>query len=87
MIPVDFPEANAVLAMDQDEYEPIKIHLEQLPEGRATCCFRLSDAEVAELVSTRTIWIQQLTFQRGFAPIALSSQKPPMGGVTAKEGM
>jgi hypothetical protein len=79
MIPVRFPEANILLAMNQDEYEPMEVHLEGGTTERCmTACFRLSDAEVDELVRTRTLWIGQLTFGRGFAPIRLSTQKPNM---------
>lgn len=79
MIPVNFTEANRTLAFGQDEYEPIQVHFDLSdPQARATCCFRLSDAEVEEIVRTRTLWLQQLTFGRGFAPIALSTQKPQM---------
>ncbi len=74
MIPVQFPEANAVLAMSQDEYEPIAVR--RFTDGRIACCFRLSDAEIKEIVLTGTLWIQQLTFGRSFQPIALSTQRP-----------
>jgi hypothetical protein len=76
MIPVEFPEANAVLARTQDEYEPMAVHWFGDKEGRIACCFRLSDAEIEEIVRTRTLWVQQLTFGRNFQPIGLSTQKP-----------
>ncbi len=76
MISVLFPEANATLAQDQDEYEPIAIYAFGDAEGRIACCFRLSDAEIEEIVRTRTLWVQQLTFNRKFQPIGLSTQRP-----------
>jgi hypothetical protein len=76
MIPVQFPEANAVLAREQGEYEPMAVHLFGDAEGRIACCFRLSDNEIAEIVATRTLWVQQLTFGRRFQPIGLSTQRP-----------
>lgn len=76
MIPVRFPESNAVLAVDQDEYEPIAIYAFGDAERRVVFCCRLSDAEIEEIRSTRTLWIQQLTFGRAFQPIALSTQRP-----------
>ena len=76
MIPVQFPEANAVLAREQGEYEPMAVHLFPGHERRVACCFRLSDAEIEEIVRTRTLWVQQLTFGRPFQPIALSTQRP-----------
>lgn len=76
MIPVQFPESNAVLARDQGEYEPLPIYHFGDAEGRIACCFRLSDAEIEEIQSTRTLWVQQLTFGRPFQPIGLSTQRP-----------
>lgn len=76
MIPVRFPEANLVLAAGQDEYEPISCYRFGDEQGRIVCCFRLSDAELEEIARTRTLWVQQLTFDRGFQPIGLSTQRP-----------
>jgi hypothetical protein len=76
MIPVQFPEANATLARDQGEYEPMSIYAFGDAEGRVACCFRLSPAELEEIQRTRTLWVQQLTFGRRFQPIGLSTQRP-----------
>lgn len=76
MIPVQFPESNGVLAGNQDEYEPLPIHRFAGVEGRVAFCCRLSDAELAEIARTRTLWIQQLTFGKPFQPVALSTQRP-----------
>lgn len=76
MIAVQFPEANCVLAADQEEYEPVAVHKFGDAQGRVVLCFRLSDAEVEEIVRTRTLWAQQLTFGRSFQPIGLSTQRP-----------
>ena len=76
MIPVQFPEANRVLASNQDEYEPLPIHEHNDTQGRVTCCFRLSPAEIQEINRTRTLWIQQLTFGHAFQPVGLSTQRP-----------
>lgn len=74
MIPAQFPESNQVLAMGQEDYEPMPIH--RSTDGRVTCCFRLSPAELEEIARTRTLWIQVLTFNHPFQPIALSTQRP-----------
>lgn len=76
MIPVQFPESNAVLARDQGEYEPMSIYAFNDAEGRVAFCFRLSPVELEEIQRTRTLWVQQLTFGRRFQPIALSTQRP-----------
>lgn len=78
MIPVRFIEANCVLAENQEEYEPIAVHVSRDQCVTMTCCFRLSDEEIAEMVKTRTLWIRQLTFGRPFQAIGLSTQKPEM---------
>lgn len=74
MIPVSFPEANAVLAANQDEYEPLPVR--RFEDGRVAMCFRLSPAELEEIARTKTLWVQQLTFGQAFQPIALSTQRP-----------
>lgn len=83
MIPVQFPQANAVLAASQDEYEPLPIYRFGDAQGRVAFCCRLSDAEIAEIVATRSVWVQQFTFGKPFQPIALTTQRPhdlPEGG-------
>ena len=76
MIPVRFPESNAELAREQEEYEPIAVYAFGDEEGRIACCFRLTDLEIEEITRTRTLWVQQLSFGRRFQPIALSTQRP-----------
>jgi len=83
MIPVRFTEANAILGERQDEYEPIAAYV--FHDGRIACCFRLSEAEIQELTTTRTLWVQQLTFGNAFHPIALSTQRPPDMPVAKEE--
>ena len=75
MIPVQFPQANAVLAANQDEYEPLPIYRFGDCQGRVAFCCRLSDAEIADIVATRSLWIQQLTFGGPFQPMALTTQR------------
>ncbi len=76
MIAVRFPEANGVLAAEQEEYEPVAVYRFRDAQGRVVACFRLSNAEVEEIVRTRTLWVQQLTFGHPFQPIGLTTQRP-----------
>jgi hypothetical protein len=76
MIPVQFDEANATLASDQEEYEPLPVHIFPGIDRRMTFCCRLSDQEIEDLVRTRTMWFTQMTFGGHFQPILLSTQKP-----------
>lgn len=74
MIPVTFPECNVVLAMNQDEYEPLQAY--RAPDGQTICAFRLSPVELEEIARTKTIWISVLTFNKAFQPIGLTTQCP-----------
>lgn len=76
MIPVQFPGANAVLARDQDDYEPLPVYRFGDVQGRVAFCCRLSDAEIADIVATRSLWVRQLTFGRPFQPMALTTHRP-----------
>lgn len=69
-----FPECNVVLAMSQDDYEPLQAY--RAPDGQTICAFRLSPAELHEIADTGTIWISVLTFNRPFQPIGLSTSCP-----------
>jgi hypothetical protein len=74
VIPAQFPEANAILAAGQNDYEPLPVY--RFADGRIVCCFRLAPMELAEIQRTRTLWIQQLTFGNAFQPLALSTRRP-----------
>ncbi len=74
MIPVMFPECNVILAMGQDEYEPLQAY--RAPDGQTICAFRLSAPELEEIAKTRTLWISVLTFNQPFQPIGLSTLCP-----------
>lgn len=76
MIPVQFPEANVLIGRDQDEYEPLPVYRFGDAEGRVAFCCRLSDAEIDEIVRTRSLWVQQLTFGNHFQPIVLTVERP-----------
>lgn len=77
MIPVQFPQANLVLGMGQDQYEPLPVHVAPNdPRGQVVFCMRLSPAELEEIARTGTLWISQLTFGQTFQPIALETRSP-----------
>lgn len=78
MIPATFPEQNIVIGYGQAEYESLPAHISKDHEGRVTFCMRLTEAEIEEIVRTKTIWLQQLTLRGPFQPIALSTQKPEL---------
>jgi len=76
---IDFPKANIQLAKDQPQYRTLFIHVDKSgrdPEGNVTCCFELSEEEVQEIVRTKKLWFTQVTFNRGFSPIRMSTTTP-----------
>lgn len=76
MIPIHFPESNAVLGADQPEYEPLPVYRFADAQRRVAFCCRLTDEEINKIVLTRMIWLQQLTFGHAFQPISLSTERP-----------
>lgn len=69
MKPMEFPQQTMVLAKDQPEYIPLPVFYDsQGPEGIAISCFKLSWRERIKILFTGRLWIQQLTFHRGFSP-------------------
>ena len=75
---ITFPEANINVAENQDEYQtlPAKVYNDQF--GEVISCWQLSDEEMEQIKKTNCIWVSQLTFQKGVAPMMLMSEKPEM---------
>lgn len=77
MEPVEFPQQTHVLAKDQPQYRPLPVHIDQTDESiPMTCCFELSDEEIAEMAATKKLWYTQCTFGNNFQPVRLSTQNP-----------
>lgn len=77
MTPVSFPQCTHVVGANQPEYSPLPAHINAKEQSVPfTCCFELSEAEIAELKQTKKLWFTQLTFNKGFQPIRLSTQNP-----------
>jgi hypothetical protein len=74
MTPVPFPQQTAVFAKDQPEYQPLPAHVSV--HGVVTSCWELSDAELKELIETKRIWLQQLTFGQPLQPQLPSVEIP-----------
>jgi hypothetical protein len=76
---VEFPEQTVVIAKDQPQYEPLPAHVYPAdPEGRITCCWELSEEELAEVTRTKRIWHTVLTFGGPLQPQLLQVDKPEM---------
>lgn len=71
---VEFDEVTATFAKNQRQYRPLPAHVGS--DGRVTCCWRLSEAELAEVQRTGVIWHQIETFGSALQPQLLSTEKP-----------
>ncbi len=71
---VEFPEQTVIFAKNQPEYLPLPAHVDNL--GTVTCCWELSDDEIAQLIETRKIWHQILTFGKPLQPQLLLTECP-----------
>lgn len=74
MTPVDFPQATVVIAKDQPEYQPLPAHVSS--HGVVTSCWELTVDELSELLKTKRIWLQQLTFGAPLQPQLPSVEMP-----------
>jgi len=70
MIPIEFPEHNAVYAKDQDEFLPLPA-LVLKAEGMTISCWKLSWYERLKILITGTLWLSQLNFG-----LPLQAQRP-----------
>jgi len=71
---IEFHEQTAIIAKNQPEYLPLPANIS--PEGIVTCCWELSDDDVAQIIKTRKIWHQILTFKKPLQPQLLLTEKP-----------
>jgi hypothetical protein len=78
MQPIEFKGHNAVLGKNQPEYLSLPAYVESDHKKTVTTCWALTPAEMDLIATTGKIWIQQLTFGRGFAPQLPSVEKPPV---------
>jgi len=76
---IDFPEQTAIFAENQPEYRPLVAHYEPNdPQGRVTCCWKLSWRERLYVLLTGKIWHCILTFNKPLQPQLLTVEKPVM---------
>ncbi len=75
---VPFEEANINVAENQDEYQTLPARVYTDPFGEVISCWQLSDEEMEQIKKTNCIWVSQLTFKKGVAPMMLMAEKPDM---------
>lgn len=76
MKPIQFPEQTMILAKDQPEYQPLPIHIGEVPEVTMTSCWQLTLWERVKLLFTGKLWIMQLTFGNRLQPQLPTIKKP-----------
>lgn len=74
MYPINFQESNVVYGKEQPEYLPLPAHRDE--QGIATTCWALTDDELARVLETRCIFIQQYTFNVALQPLRVIVEKP-----------
>jgi hypothetical protein len=75
--PIEFKGQNLVLGKNQPEYQPLPAYVETDHKKTVTTCWQLSPGELSELQDNGgKLWIQQLTFGRGFQPQLPMVEKP-----------
>lgn len=79
MNPIEFESVNQIYAKDQKEYRPLPAHCSE--DGTVTTCWELTDEELAEIVKTKRMFLQQLTFRRPLQPVMLSVAQPELSYV------
>jgi len=71
---IEFKEQTVIFAKNQPEYNPLPAHVSE--HGRVTCCWKLSDEELEEVIKTKCIWHQIDTFRSLLQPQLLTTEKP-----------
>lgn len=85
MTPTDFPEVNAQMAEEQEEYETLPVcHLGDR-SGRLISLWQLTWAERFRLLFTGRLWISMLTYNQPPMPILPHTDCPFIRG-KAKPG-
>ena len=74
MKPINFKEANTIIAKDQSEYLPLPAFKDT--EGQVVSCWQFSWQEIIKLIFRRKLFISQLTFNSPLQPIALDLDNP-----------
>ena len=93
MRPIHFPQQNALLAKDQVEYNVLPVfrgaiphHPTQQGTERVISCYRLTEAELEQLCSSKVIWVQQLVgVDRGLLQPQMISVESPFVFETGNE--
>lgn len=78
MNPITFPEANIIVAEDQEEYLPLPAFRTMNDMGMIISCWQLSPEEIEIVKQTGHIWLTNCTFNEDLQPVMMSVHKPIM---------
>ena len=76
MNPIKFKECNVTFAKDQPEYLPLPAY--KTDDGDITTCWELNNHDIEQLMETRKLYLQILTFNKPLQPIKMSVEKPEL---------
>jgi len=69
MKPIEFAEANVVLAKDQPQYLPLPVWMDESDsKGRVVSCWRFSFIERLRILFGGKLWLSVLTFNERLQP-------------------
>jgi len=76
MKPTSFKGQNIILGKDQPEYLDLPALRCDDEAGTTWSCWELDDADLADMIKHRKIWVGQLTFGRPFSPQMITTSMP-----------
>ena len=76
MYPFKFKNYNIEFAKNQPEYLPLPAHISE--DGTVTTCWELNDHDIENLMETKKLWLQILTFNNPLQPVMISVEKPEL---------
>ena len=69
---VKFNGVNRVIGENQPQYIPLPVQYLNDDEGTVISCWELTEEELQELMRTKRIYLQQLTFNSKLQPVRLT---------------
>jgi len=76
MEPIEFPEQTTIYGKNQPQYGPLPAHVDC--NGVVTCCWKLTEQEIHQILDKGVIWHQVHTFGLAVQPQLLTTEKPEL---------
>ncbi len=71
MKPIQFEGANVLIGEHQEEYMSVPAQIVAGQEGKVISCWQLSDDDLMDIIRTKRVYVDQLTFNQPLQPIRL----------------